>query len=215
MTLIQVNDGSRVAGSHGDIRTVSGNKNFDAYVMGHGDAVGITFVKAALAASEAFSLIDLSDIANFQHTEIGKIRLYTLDVIAEVESDGVGTWIIYIGVVVEVDDTDGTAQWIAVLPLETYVNPDDDQINKHWHFEWAGGLDLEVDSANDTLANHLTNSSEAANAHWQDDANLDSPAGDTTSPSGDGDLVMLCDETADGSTLDITVIAQYATESTD
>jgi len=213
MTVLQVDTGTRSEVAAGAQRVASGTKTLDAHVMGHGPLVGVTLVKADLAVDEAFVLIDLDDTTNFQHTEVGKIRLYSLDVIVEMKVMTAGEGILYIGVITEVDADNGTAEWILVLPIQTYLEPTDDTDRRQYHFEWPYGLDLEVDGANDTLANHLTNSKLAGNAKFQTAGeDLDSPAGGATSPCGDGDLVMNWDETTDLMTISFTVVATYLTE---
>jgi len=212
--LVQVNDGSRTAQSNGDVRTASGNKNLDAYVQGHGETYVACLFKADLAADEAFVLIDLSDTTNFPHVETGKIRLYTLDVVIEAKTMTSGEGILYIGVITEVDADNGSTEWLWVMPVQTYLEASDDTDRRHYHFAYPWGLDLEVDGANDTLANGVSNSGDSGDTDWQTDTDLDSPAGDTNNSPGDGDLVMLWDETTDGLTVSITVTVEYATEAT-
>jgi len=212
--LVHVNDGSRTAQSNGAVRTASGNKNLDAYVQGHGESFCAVLWKPDLAADEAFVLIDLSDTTNFPHTETGKIRLYTLDVVIEAQTMTSGEGILYIGVITEVDASNGSTEWLWVMPVETYLEATDDTDRRHYRFHYPWGLDLEVDGTNDTLANVVSNTGDSGDTDWQTDTDLDSPAGDTTNAPGDGDLVMLWDETADGLTVSICVTVEYTTEST-
>jgi hypothetical protein len=157
-------------------------------------------------------LIDLSDNSNFRHVETGKIRLYTLDITVEQQTMTAGEWEIKVGVIVENDATDGTADWIIVIHAETEQNATDDSDRRHYHFDWPWGLDLQVDSSNDRLSRHVTNTQDAASVGWDNDDSLDSPVGDTTSAPGDGDLVLQLNEVTDGASISVCVTAQYATE---
>lgn len=192
----------------GDLVAQRGSPFGDAYTMGHGDHKAVTLHKAGLTVDEAFNLIDLSDTTNFPHTETGKIRLYALDILIE-KTAADSTCVLYIGMITEVDATNGTAEWLWVISAMTALDGTDSTDYRHYRFVYPDGLDLEVDSANDKMANALTNSS-LSDTTWQTDVDLDSPAGDTTSPPGDGDLVMWFDVTA--GTITITVTAAYVTE---
>lgn len=199
---------SIVLKTDGDSALQAGNANADAYVQGRGDTDFVVFRKADLAASEAFVLIDLSDSANFPHTETGRIRLYSLAVTTEIQSDG--QYIVYFGVVTEVDATDGSTKWIAALDLETVINPTDSTDRRNVLYHWPNGLDLEISGG--ALVKGLSNSGDSADADWQTDVALDSPLGDGLSAPGAGDLVMLVSETGGTGTLSITVTAEYITE---
>lgn len=214
MAIVEVDDGTRAAVAAGAQRVASGSKYLDAHVMIHGPLVGFTYVVADLAASKAINLIDLSDTVNFKHTETGKIKLYTLDIVCEMKVMTAGAGILHVGVIVEVDATNGTAEWLAVMPIQTYLEPTDDTDRRVYHFEWLHGLDLEVAGATDTLANHLTNSNLAGNTLFQTDSALDGPAGAAASACGDGDLVMYWNETTDAITISISVTGTYVTEGT-
>ena len=162
---------------------------------------------AALVADEAYVLVDLSDSTNFSHTETGKIRLLRIEV--DWEADTNGTGILYIGVITEVDATNGTAIWLDAIRMHTDNDGTDSTDQRHLVREYYG-LDLEVDTDNDILYHVTTNSTQAGSTNWQTDVALDSPAGDTSSAPGEGDLVAWLDYTAGN--VYMTIKALYWTE---
>lgn len=156
-------------------------------------AVTLDKTAAALAASEAFVLIDLSDTTNFPHKHTGRIRLHGFDLHFEKDTDA--TFLVKIGVVTEVDATDGSVAWLWVFRLHTDREGTDSTDWREIERRFPG-LDLEVDTVNDKLFNMLSNTNDAADATWQTDVTLDSPRGDTTVAPGVGDLVMEITRTA-------------------
>ena len=192
-----------------DLIAWEGNANGDGYVMGHGDTFVATLIKTtSLTADEGFVLVDLSDTTNFPHTETGKIRLYGLEINTTIDTDG--RFILYIGVITEVDDTNGSTNWLLALILEAVDNPTDSSDRRTFHFRWPNGLDLEVSGG--AMVNLISNVGHSGDTTWQTDTDLDSPAGDTTSPPGAGDLVAYLDETTDGGGLKFSMTVEYVTE---
>lgn len=185
-----------------------GNANGDAFVMGHGNTVVATLVKEDLAADEGFILVDLSDTTNFPHSETGKIRIYTIDIEYEVKADG--QFILYVGTIIEVDATDGSTKWLFAVDAETVSNPTDSTDRRHIRYHWPGGIDLEVSAG--AMVNLISNVGDTNDVTWQTDVNLDSPVGDTSSPSGAGDLVAFLDETGGTGTFDFSITVEYITE---
>lgn len=185
----------------------------DAYSMGHGDLFGAVLEKPDLAADEGFVLVDLSDTANFPHTETGKIRVYEIDVnIERGEAAVSGEYIVYIGVITEVDATNGSTKWFIVLHEETDAESTDDAARSHYHFEWREGFDLEI--ASDAPVWFVSNVGHSGDTTWQTDVDLDSPIGDTSNAPGAGDLVMYVDETGGTGSISICVTVAYLTEAT-
>lgn len=187
---------------------MAGNAQADGYIQGHGDTKVVVLSKAALSADEGFVLIDLSDAVTFPHTETGKIRLYSIKLVTERQTDG--AYIVYIGVITEIDATDGSTAWLLAIYLETVDNPTDSTDRRAFIFDWPNGLDLEVSAG--VLVNMLSNVGHAGDATWQTDTPLDSPAGDTTQSPGAGDLVMYVDETGGAGTISLTATVEYITE---
>lgn len=185
-----------------------GNENADAYTMLHGDTKIAVLRKADLAAEERFVLVDLSDSAQFPHTETGKIHLYAITLEAEKKADG--RFIIYFGVVIEVDTTDGSTKWFAIVDLEHDQNPTDATDRLLYKFAWDGGIDLEVDTG--ALVNVVSNTGDVDETGWDTDVALDSPIGDTSNAPGVGDLVMLLEEPSGTGTVSVTVTVEYITE---
>jgi len=185
----------------------------DTHMIAQADAMGSQYVtdrtvsrciavlaKAALAADEAFVLVDLSDATNFKHTETGLIKVFSITISGE--KTNAGSHILYLGVITEVDATDGTAVWFGYL--ETAVQATD-RFFHQWMF--PTGLSLEVNAG---VLSALVSNASKADTTWQTDVLLDSPAGDTTSPPGAGDLVAWLDRTAGSISFYITV--EYTTE---
>lgn len=156
--------------------------------------------KSALAADEAFVLVDLSDTTNFKHVQTGLIRVFSITISGE--KTNAGSHILYLGVITEVDATDGTAVWFGYL--ETAVQATD-RFFHQWLF--PTGFSLEVNAG--VLANLVSNAL-LADTTWQTDVLLDSPAGNTTSPPGAGDLVARLDRT--GGSISFYITVEYTTE---
>jgi hypothetical protein len=212
MGLIETADGTQSKQPVNEWVMPRGSRYGDPYVMGHGDTFWATLIQPDLAATERFILVDLSDTANFPHTETGKIRLYRLDVDIERGENAVsGEYIVYIGVVLEVDATDGSTKWILAMHEETDEESTDDVSRTFRSYKWDEGLDLEISAG--ALVWGISSSGDTDNVGWQTDVALDSPAGAANFP-GAGDLVMLVEETGGTGSLSICVTVQYITEGT-
>lgn len=212
MGVMKTADGTQSQEATNELIPVRGSRYGDGYSMGHGDTFWAVLEQPDLAATERFILVDLSDVANFPHTETGKIRLYRLDIdIERGENAASGEFIVYIGVVLEVDATDGSTRWILALHEEVDDQSTDDIAKRHYVFKWDEGLDLEISAG--ALVWGISNVGDTDDVGWQTDVALDSPAGAANFP-GAGDLVMLVDETGGTGSLSICVTVQYITEST-
>ena len=189
-----------------------GNENGDLYTQGHGNTKLAVLRDTAVTTDEGYVLVDLSDTTNFKHTLTGRIRLYSLTLTAELESDGTGKGRLYIGVVTEVDDANGSVDWFLVIDMQTFANADDDSTRfQPPPWTWPNGLDLEVDGALESCKNLLTATKDSGTTTWQTDTALGSPYSIGSAP-GQGDLVVFWDETADGASLDFCILAEYITE---
>jgi hypothetical protein len=173
----------------------------------------MAFLRATgVTADTGYVLIDLSDSTNFPHSETGRVRLYSLTISGSLAgAAGAGKGYLYFGVVTEVDGSNGSVDWFYVLDLQVYDNADDDSIRIDTQKHWWGGLDLEVDVTAESSDNLITATTDTGDTVWQTDVSLTSPY-DADSPPGQGDVVVFWDETEDGATLNINVLAEYITQ---
>ena len=166
----------------------------------------------AVSASTPYVLVDLSDVANFAHLGTKELHLLALMLNAEKAPDG--GYDVWVGVVVENDATNGTAEWLHVFHIEAVGNSTDstDRFAQAVDFTLGGsvpeGINLAVDTANDTLQFFRGNQSQAGNTNWQNDENRTSPVGATTQP-GVGDLVVEVEEISGTGTIDFSLTAVY------
>jgi hypothetical protein len=211
MGVVRTADGTMSQQAVNELIDQRSNRYGDAYVMGHGDTFWAVLIEPDIVASQGFVLVDLSDIANFPHTETGKIRLYRLDVdIERGEAAVSGEYIVHIGVILEVDATDGSTSWILDMFEETDEESTDDAARTFRSYKWDEGLDLEIGGG--ALVWGISNAGDTADNTWQTDVPLDSPAGAAASAPGVGDLVMMVEETGGTGSLSISVTVQYITE---
>jgi len=160
--------------------TVPGN--FDVEVI-HIDAEDV-------AATTGFMLIDLSDTTNWPHTDTGHIDI--LFMILTTDPSATFSGDIQLGFLTNVGATDGDFNEIFELHMEKKPEPEVVEINYG-----AFGVALETDhffgpiTANDTI--------------WQTDVNLQGPDGNTSFPSGNGDLVLLVTRTASDISVSVTI----------
>lgn len=211
MGVMKTADGTQSQEAVNELIPVRGSRYGDQYQMGHGDTFWAVLEKPDLAADEGFILVDLSDTTNFPHSETGKIRVYAIDVnIERGENAASGEYIVYIGVITEVDDTNGSTSWFIILHEETDSESTDNAARDHFRYHWPEGLDLEIVS--DAPAWGISNVGHSGDTTWQTDVSLDSPVGDASSPSGQGDLCMYVDETGGTGSISIAVTVQYITE---
>jgi hypothetical protein len=210
---VKTADGSQSQEAVNELIPQRSTRYGDAFNMGHGDTFAAVLEQPDLAADEAFVLIDLSDTANFPHTETGKIRVYTIDVnIERGENAASGEYVVYIGTIIEVDATDGSTTWLLVLHEEVDDQATDGVSGRHFRYHWPYGLDLEVSGG--AMVNVISNVGDSGETRWQTDVALDSPAGAAASAPGAGDLVMWVDETGGTGSISICVTVEYITEAT-
>jgi len=211
MAIIRTTIGGLPAWADNEPITQRGNLYGDAYQMGHGDQFWAVLEKPDLAASEGFILVDLSNTADFPHTETGKIRVYSVYVdIERGEAAASGEFLIDLGVITRVDATNGDTKWVAVMHEETDDEATDNRAKWFYRYEWAEGLDLEISGGAPVMG--VSNIGHTNDVTWQTDVNLDSPIGDTVSPPGVGDLVLYVSETGGTGTLSVCVTVYYITE---
>lgn len=146
----------------------------------------------AVAAQEAFMLIDLSDTANWPHSLTGHINLEYA--IIEIDPDGSYFGEVKIGFLSNVDGDNGDFNQIMDIDMVKKSDLVVEVINFGSH-----GFDCELD--------HHFGPIIANSALFQTDVNLDGPDGANSYPSGDGDLVMLIEVAA--GTVDVSITLGY------
>jgi len=156
--------------------------NFDVEVV-HLDAEDV-------AVTTGFMLIDLSDTTNWPHTDTGHIDILFMIMSTDPTTNFAGD--VELGFLTNVDATNGDLNEVFEMHLEKQSDAQVFSINYA-----AFGVALETDhffgpiTTNDTL--------------WQTDVNLQGPDGNTSFPSGNGDLVMRVSRTAGDISVSITI----------
>ena len=190
----------------GNYKSQQSNVNGDLYTQRRGNTKWAFLRAAAVAADTGYILVDLSDSTNYPHTATGRIRLYSLTLDLEFNTDGTGTGTLMIGVVTEVDGTNGSVDWFWARDFNLLV---DEHYDKQLQF--PNGMDLEVDVSGETSDNLITATVDSGQTTWQTDVILTSPL-TGGGVSGQGDLVVFWNEVADGATINISILAEYITE---
>jgi len=162
------------------LSTVPGN--FDAEVI-HLDAEDIS-------VNEGFMLIDLSDTTNWPHTNTGHIDILFFIVSTDPASNFAGD--IELGFLSNVDATNGDLNELFEIHLEKQSDPSTFGFN-------YGAFGTALETA------HFFGPITANDTTWQTDVNIQGPDGNTSFPSGAGDLVMLVTRTAGDISVSITV----------
>lgn len=128
-----------------------------------------------ISSTEGFMLIDLSDTTNWPHTDTGHIDIIWITLNINPGSSFAGD--VQLGFLTNVDGTNG-----------------DFNIIKTWHLERQAA---EIAKGLDYSWSHIPLTTEmwfgpttANDATWQTDTNLQGPDGNSSYPSGNGDLVM-------------------------
>ncbi len=163
------------------LSTVPGN--FDVEVI-HLDAEDIS------ASSTGFMLVDLSDTTNWPHTDTGHIDILFFIVATDPSTSFAGD--IELGLLTNVDATDGDINELFELHLEKQSDSAAIAFNYG-----AFGVALETD--------HFFGPITASDTTWQTDVNLQGPDGNTSYPSGAGDLVMKITRAAGDISVSITI----------
>ena len=156
--------------------------NFDVEVI-HLDAEDIS-------TTTGFMLVDLSDTTNWPHTDTGHIDILFIIISTDPTTNFSGD--IELGFLSNVDGTNGDLNEVIELHLEKKPEPDIFEINYG-----SFGVALETD--------HLFGPITANDTIWQTDVNLQGPDGNTSFPSGNGDLVMKITRSAGDISVSITV----------
>lgn len=130
----------------------------------------------SISAQTAFMLIDLSDTTNWTHSETGHINIEYI--IVEIDPDTTYLGEVKIGFLTNVDGTNGDFNQI----LDIDLAKKSDLVTEIIEFG-SHGFDCEV--------NHHFGPITANSTLFQTDVNLEGPDGNTSYPSGNGDLILL------------------------
>ena len=163
-------------------------------IDGFAETFSISGDFAAIATTTAFMLVDLSDTTNWPHTNTDHIVIDYIILEAEPTTSFRGT--IELGYLLNVDATNG----------------DFVEVNGFDFTQKSDVLLEAVDFGSHGL--HCTNNhhfglTTANNTLFQTDVNLEGPDGNTSYPSGAGDLILFVTQTA--GTVDVEVTIGYET----
>ena len=143
-----------------------------------------------IQAQTAFMLIDLSDTTNWAHSATGHINIEYL--IIEVDPDTAYFGEVKVGFLTNVSATDGDFNQILDIDMARQSDLLVENIDFGSH-----GFDCE--------ANHHFGPITADSTLFQTDVNLEGPDGNTSYPSGAGDLVMIIERSAGAVDVSITL----------
>ena len=142
----------------------------------------------------AYMLVDLSDTTNWAHVETGHIVLEYLIVEIDPDSSFVGE--VQVGFLTAVDATNGNCNQILDFDMRRKADLLVETINFGTH-----GLDLRVD--------HWFGPTVTDSTLFQTDVNLEGADGNTSYPSGNGDMVMILNMSAGA--VDVSITLGYET----
>ena len=163
--------------------TVPGHHHVDVI---HADVHDIQAVTGVM-------LIDLSDTVNWPHTETGHLDVEYIHVSVNPDTSYVGD--VELGFLSDVDATNGDFHVFQTWHFQRVSAPlvDDMFFGQGGHFECSVEHFFGKVTANDTT--------------WQTDVDLVGPDGNTSYPSGDGDLVLKIGRT--GGSVDVGITVGY------
>lgn len=148
----------------------------------------------SIAATTASMVIDLSDTTNWPHTETGHVNIEWM--IIEVDPDAAFLGEVKIGFLSNVDGTNGDFNQVIDIDMAKKSDLVIENIDFGTH-----GIDMR--------ANHHFGPITANSTLFQTDVNLIGPDGNTSYPSGDGDIVLLVERAA--GSVDVSVSLGYET----
>ena len=143
-----------------------------------------------VAAETAFMVIDLSDTTNWPHTDTGHIDIVFLS--GNVDPDATYAGDVALGFLTNVDATNGDFNGIFELHMDKKTNPLTFSVPIPF-----GGMSLETA--------HYFGPVTANSTLFQTDVDLPGPDGNSSYPSGAGDLVMIVGQATGEVSVGITV----------
>lgn len=154
--------------------------------------------KQGMTADTGLMVIDLSDTANWPHTETGKITIYNIAI--SIAGSKLTVARVGLGYLSNVDATNGDFSPIHCWMVGFPGTNEPMLINEIIDYSWRGFQSAAAERFGPTSAD---------NALFQTDVDLYGPDGNTSYPSGNGDLVIFVDWTA--GELDVSIGLDYTT----
>jgi len=150
-------------------------------LSGHADISTMHIELTNIETQTAIMLVDLSDTTNWKHTNTGHIYVHYIGLEADPDSTFLG--VLGVGFLTNVDATNGDFNDMFSIEMAKKS----DLIIAAFNF---GGFGFECETA------HHFGPITANSTLFQTDVNLLGPDGNTSFPSGNGDLVMIIDRSA-------------------
>ena len=148
----------------------------------------------AVSAQQAFMIVDLSDTANWPHTETGHGVIEWLIIMVDPDSSYVGE--VKLGFLSNVDGTNGDFHQVIDIDMVRKADIVVENMDFGTH-----GIEMELSSwFGVTIADSTL---------FQTDLNLERPDGAISAPSGNGDIVMLIERSA--GSVDVSITVGYET----
>ncbi len=146
------------------------------FVPGHVDIEVVHIdIEQSAASTTGYMVIDLSDTTNWPHSTTGHIDIAYIIINVNPTATFVGD--IELGFLSAVDGTNGDFNGI----MEIHMDKKQDSIFEMMNF---GAFEMSLELA------HWFGPTDANETLWQTDVSLAGPDGNTSFPSGNGDLVM-------------------------
>jgi len=152
--------------------------------------VEVVHLDADVSSTTAFMLVDLSDTTNWPHSKTGHLDMAYLIINADPATNFAGD--IELGFLSDVDAENGDFHGIMEFHLDKKTEPFTFGINFG-----AFGMDLETE--------HWFGPTTADSTLFQTDVNLEGPDGNTSFPSGNGDLVCIVTVSATSVAVGLTI----------
>ena len=146
------------------------------FIPGHVDIEVVHIdVEQTGTSTVGYMVVDLSDTTNWPHTNTGHIDIAYILINVNPTATFVGD--IALGFLTNVDGDNGDFNGI----FEIHMDKKQDSVTQMMNF---GAFEMSLESA------HWFGPITANDVIWQTDVNLQGPVGNTSFPSGAGDLVM-------------------------
>lgn len=178
----------------------TGSTEYDAKVTSDGEVavvnaeserdVAIHFNVDAVAATDYYILVDLSDTTNFPHNETGKIHMSYIEI--EVDKASNTNASVEIGIITRIDGTDADMEY----PIELhFLRNGETRVEKKTKYSPS---QLKFSISGGTMDKTITNSIENNVAAVNTGVTLDSPRGISTITPAVGDIIVKYDYSSGG-----------------
>jgi len=174
------------------VKTETSEGQTSAHIIpGHVDIEVVHIdIEQSATTTTGYMVIDLSDTTNWPHTATGHIDIVYILINVNPTATFVGD--IELGFLSSVDATNGDFNGI----FEIHMDKKQDSITQFMNF---GAFEMSLETA------HWFGPTTANDTIWQTDVNLAGPDGNTSFPSGNGDLVMLVTATTSDVAVGLTI----------